>query len=269
MSQTVDASQGKAGFSRSRLFRWGIAFWIVAWIGSVCCYQQYEASIKGWGTLGLGSGSGAIVGAVNRDSAALTRLDCVYRGSIFSDEMMEQIIKGPGWLGILTYADWRLHDSRITFAIPTSGLLCVWMAIGLACEVKFWRLSKIEVGREFPYRRPSLNRLVGLPVLVVALASATIFLAMRSRAASAKAGCQLQIRNIQQAVRSWSGMNGLGTRQPINWSKLIGKGNFINPDAIDCPSGGAYELSTLTPDVGQLAAKCPHPEHQNFAHDDW
>ncbi len=182
---------------------------------------------------------------------------------------MEQIIKGPGWSGILAYADWRLIESGIRIAIPTAGLLCVWLAIGLAWEIKLCRLSKIEVGSDYPYRRPTLTRLGGFSVLIIALGSATIFLAMRSRAASAKAGCQLQIRNIQQAVRSWSGMNGLGTRQPINWSKLIGKGNFINPDAIDCPSGGAYELSTLTPDVGQLAAKCPHPEHQNFAHDGW
>ena len=56
-------------------------------------------------------------------------------------------------------------------------------------------------------------------------------------------------------------MNSVNLGQPILWNKIVG--SFIGPDAIHCPSGGDYLLSPLNPDVGQLAATCPHPEHQD------
>jgi hypothetical protein len=80
----------------------------------------------------------------------------------------------------------------------------------------------------------------------------------------------MQIEEIQRAVRTWAAKNPTGSGMPIAWNKIIGKGCFIeSSDRVHCPSGGAYEFSTLTPEIGQLAAKCPDPEHQNFAHDDW
>ena len=97
--------------------------------------------------------------------------------------------------------------------------------------------------------------LVGLP-LVILIGD------YKARRASEAAGCILNVRNIQQALRGYSGTRGLMTENPIPWSEIIGPGKMLDSYSKECPGGQDYRLISKVPDVGVLAAECPNPEHQ-------
>jgi hypothetical protein len=94
----------------------------------------------------------------------------------------------------------------------------------------------------------------------------------RWREGSCRAGCIMNIRNIQQAVRSYQGMNGLRIGVPFSPSDIVGPGKFIEKMPT-CPlDGSPYIWSKTIPKVGELAAKCPHAHdggHVPQSHDDW
>lgn len=85
-----------------------------------------------------------------------------------------------------------------------------------------------------------------------------------------RAGCFMQQRNIQQAIRSYAGMNSLKPGDPIDWSKLIGPGLFIERTPV-CPVNGAsaYTFSKVVPPTGTLAAPCKDPAHKPPNIEDW
>lgn len=72
---------------------------------------------------------------------------------------------------------------------------------------------------------------------------------------SDRAGCIMNIRNVQQCVRGFQGMNNLGSGAPIDWEQI-----FMGPDAFMpepvCPAGGTYTFSRFHPGVGVLACTC-------------
>lgn len=91
--------------------------------------------------------------------------------------------------------------------------------------------------------------------------------------ASDRAGCILNIRNVQQAVRGHNGMNGInpGQDQAAGFLKnaLIGPGKFIVNEPV-CPAGGRYTwLENRTPYVGELMIRCSIPHHNPEDHHDW
>lgn len=233
-------------------------------MASVCFLEKFDLSIKGSRQVTIAVSAGAVHCVVGRDIATFTRFGKPEHVFVFSGEMLNSLQQSGGIFGILANWGWRQRSGMTFVSFPTSGFLWLWLALGWIAEFKLWRLSKTEVGGEFLASSPSRRCLTFLSVLLVALATSTTYLAIRAQAARDKMECWMQIRNIQQSIRSWSGINGLGVRELITWSKVVGMGNFINPESLHCPSGGDYLLSPLTPDLGQLAAKCPHPEHQEY-----
>lgn len=86
---------------------------------------------------------------------------------------------------------------------------------------------------------------------------------------SDRAGCILNQRNVQQAVRSHQGMKNLQPGDPIDWKELIGPGKFLEKEPT-CPGHGKYTFSTTVPEVGVLAVECSHAgEPDKHVHADY
>lgn len=84
-------------------------------------------------------------------------------------------------------------------------------------------------------------------------------------------GCVLNLRNAQQAMRSYQGMNGLwvGGHPGFGHQTLIGPGNFLEVEP-QCPGGGTYTWEEgRIPDVGELFLHCSHPDHVPDDHTGW
>ena len=114
-------------------------------------------------------------------------------------------------------------------------------------------------------KRKSGMTLLELTVVILVLLSLISILFIGARAwkrGSDRAGCILNIRNYQQAIRSYGNMNGLnpgdtipasGTRNGV----VIGAGRFMENAPI-CPGGGTYSGGdgTTVPTVGSVALTC-------------
>ena len=90
-------------------------------------------------------------------------------------------------------------------------------------------------------------------------------------AAAARSACIMNIRNVQQAVRSFQNMNGRELGSPIPWKQIIGPDKFLERWP-KCHGGGIYTLSRRIPKVGELACRCSHQEERNHVptnHKDW
>ena len=85
---------------------------------------------------------------------------------------------------------------------------------------------------------------------------------------SDKAYCIMNQRNLQQAVRSYANMEGLKPGDPLDWSKIIGPGLFLETKPA-CPVHGDYVLSPVLPEPGTLAAPCQDPKHRPADTEDW
>jgi hypothetical protein len=85
---------------------------------------------------------------------------------------------------------------------------------------------------------------------------------------SDRAGCVLNIRNVQTAVRSYQVMQQLGNGDEIPWDKIIGPGAFLEQKPV-CPAGGTYTFAKTVPGIGVLACRCSHAEHAPPNHENW
>ncbi len=81
------------------------------------------------------------------------------------------------------------------------------------------------------------------------------------KSGSDRAACHLNTRNVQQAARSFHGMNGLDFGDRLEKTDLAGPGNFIESEP-RCPAGGTYTWSPVHPAVGSLVIRCSHRKHQ-------
>ncbi len=80
--------------------------------------------------------------------------------------------------------------------------------------------------------------------------------------------CLLHQRNLQQAVRAHQRMKSLKPGDPLDWSKIIGAGQFLETKPT-CPVHGDYIYSPVIPEKGTLAAPCTDPEHRPADTKDW
>ncbi len=77
-----------------------------------------------------------------------------------------------------------------------------------------------------------------------------------------KAFCLVTTQNVQQAVRSYCGMNGINPGEPVDKTELFGPGKFIESEPLRCAGGGTYTCSSVQPNVGDLYLRCSHRKHQ-------
>ena len=82
--------------------------------------------------------------------------------------------------------------------------------------------------------------------------------------------CILNIRNIQQAVRSHHSMNSLDIGDPLDWNEIFSSptSEFFLEEPT-CPyDGSSYILQPTHPPVGVPAAECPHCDSLNHRPED-
>lgn len=105
--------------------------------------------------------------------------------------------------------------------------------------------------------------LLELTVVILVLLSLISILFIGARAwkkGSDRAASILQIRNVQQAVRSYSNMNGRSILDtvPTLQTEIFGAGKFIenDPTVVGHPAGGSYTFviaaPTVIPSIGDL-----------------
>jgi hypothetical protein len=107
---------------------------------------------------------------------------------------------------------------------------------------------------------PSTRRFKPLYVVLGLLAlsvAAGVPLGLKYKEASDRAGCIMNQRNIQQAIRGYSCTRGGLIGDPLDKSVIIPE--FLSEP--HCPSGGTYIWSPTMPAVGTLAAHCSNPKH--------
>lgn len=100
--------------------------------------------------------------------------------------------------------------------------------------------------------------LLELTVVILVLLSLISILFIGARAwkrGSDKAGCIMNIRNVQQAVRSFQNMNAANVGDSLASSDITGSGNFLET-APACPGAGTYTYGSTIPAVGTLYMTC-------------
>jgi prepilin-type N-terminal cleavage/methylation domain-containing protein len=108
-------------------------------------------------------------------------------------------------------------------------------------------------------KRPKGMTLLELTVVILVLLTLITVLFGGARAwirGSDKASCIINIRKVQQAVRSHQNLNGLADGFAIDIpNNLTGPGNFIETASI-CRAGGTYSYVTAIPALGTLVMTC-------------
>jgi prepilin-type N-terminal cleavage/methylation domain-containing protein len=100
--------------------------------------------------------------------------------------------------------------------------------------------------------------LLELTVVILVLLSLISILFIGARAwkeGSDKAGCIMNIRNVQQAVRSYQNMNAKNSGDALTAADITGAGNFLEVPPV-CPGAGTYTYGTTIPEVGTLFVDC-------------
>lgn len=83
-----------------------------------------------------------------------------------------------------------------------------------------------------------------------------------------RAACLLQMRNVQQSVRTYAIVKNLdfGERVTIEELETFSGASFKDKT---CPEGHPYQWIELVPEIGDLYLHCTNPEHRKFDHSDW
>jgi type II secretory pathway pseudopilin PulG len=126
-------------------------------------------------------------------------------------------------------------------------------------------------------KRASGMTLLELTVVILVLLSLISILFIGARAwkrGSDRAGCIMNIRNVQQAVRSHANMQGINIGGTIVPTDVIGSGKFVEKTPT-CPGAGTYSGldGTTVPAVGTLYMTCSlaaaPDSHVPTAYTDW
>ncbi len=124
-------------------------------------------------------------------------------------------------------------------------------------------------------KRKSGMTLLELTVVILVLLSLISILFIGARAwkkGSDRAACILNIRNVQQAVRSHQNMYALTTEDPITWTDIVSDDGDKYLKTPSCPSNGDYTQVETFPELGSLAMTCSlagDDDHVPTEHSDW
>ena len=120
--------------------------------------------------------------------------------------------------------------------------------------------------------RPKGLTLIELTVVILVLLALISVLFIGGRAwkrGSDRAGCIMNIRNAQQAVRSYQNLRGLNDGATYDFAvDVVGPGNFIETYP-NCPGYGSYTPSPTIPNLGTLAITCSLAGSQDHVPDDY
>lgn len=120
-------------------------------------------------------------------------------------------------------------------------------------------------------RRPRGLTLIELTVVILVLLALVTVLFIGGRAwkrGSDRAGCIMNIRNAQQAVRSYQNLFGRNDGAPLDFNAdLVGTGNFLETFP-SCPANGTYTPATTIPALGTLVISCSLSSGENHEPED-
>ena len=111
---------------------------------------------------------------------------------------------------------------------------------------------------------PSLRRAKGMTLLeltvvilvLLALVSITFVGARTWKKGSDRAGCIMNLRKTQQAVRAYQNTHQLADYTPFDMAtELMGPGKYLEVEP-RCPSGGNYNQATTIPGPGEMVMTC-------------
>jgi len=116
--------------------------------------------------------------------------------------------------------------------------------------------------------------LLELTVVILVLLSLISILFIGARAwkkGSDRAGCILNIRNVQQAVRGHANMKNMLIGATIASTSIYGSGGYLNEPS--CPAQGTYATGTTIPATGTLFLTCSlsaaPDDHVPASYTDW
>ena len=105
--------------------------------------------------------------------------------------------------------------------------------------------------------------LLELTVVILVLLSfvAILFIGARAwRTGSDRAANILNIRNVQQAVRSHANLHGLSNGATLYSSDIVGAGKYLNN--VKAPNSDiVYAYCTVVPDIGNLYLTAIYSDH--------
>lgn len=233
-----------------RVWKWGIGFWVLAWVYSALVVQLGIAlNFSGFemgcvvyqGSFLVGTGHGISPGGI----------EWIAPEFVFTEGRLGSYMDHPEDLfGILGRVDLRFSASEFYFTLPVAGVLWLWLWLGWTDGFKKFQWLKSVKN---PHMLARMVILVGLPLLIC-------FSEYRGRKGEEVAECMMNMRNIQQAVRGHQGMKNLAIG-PLDWNDIFGPSGYLPLECSKCPSGLPYRLSKTMPAMGELAAECQNPEH--------
>ena len=101
--------------------------------------------------------------------------------------------------------------------------------------------------------------LLELTVVILVLLSLVTIIFVGARAwkkGTDRAGCVINIRNAQQAVRAYQNLYNVPEYTTINmFTDIMGPGKFLDSEP-RCPAGGDYDHIGYIPPQGVLAMTC-------------
>ena len=238
---------------RRRFWRWGIWFWLVAWIVSMLVVVDLSSNLKGIAGIRMVVGLGSVGMRMNLDggfspnSIRVNGPEFIWSHPEVSADNAQEV------LGYFGHAAWHdIAGYRIMPVVPVAGFLWLWL-IGAWTD----GFREVRWPGSFGSRRTLLRStiLISLPLLLLASSRVTHVKTQSNH-------CILKIRNIQQAVRSHQGMSNLREGGPMSWGEIFGPKKFMPLDGKKCPNGQPYRLMPHVPCRGELAAECPDSDHQ-------
>jgi hypothetical protein len=110
---------------------------------------------------------------------------------------------------------------------------------------------------------------VGIAVILLLTAISVLFIGARAwKKGSDRAGCIMNTRNVQQAVRGYQSLNRLNVGDPIDWNEIFGPSKLLENEPV-CPFGGTYTFTNTIPPVGTLVGQCSHADHLPTDYSTW
>lgn len=97
-----------------------------------------------------------------------------------------------------------------------------------------------------------------LQIVILAILFVISFLFVGARAwkkGSDRAGCIMNQRNVQQAMRGYQALHGLKPGDPIPWAEIVGPGKLLEKEPT-CPALGEYEFLERIPAPGTAVIEC-------------
>lgn len=132
----------------------------------------------------------------------------------------------------------------------------------------FWFAAREEPAEGRLKSRRMLQATVGT---LLVLFSVALTILIPDKKGRDRTSCMINCRNVQQSMRSYSGVNGIGAGDAVpgfSVRTLVNQGFFSAIPA--CPGGGHYEvIEGRAPEVGELMIRCSCPEHVPPDHGDW